>query len=147
VRQAFTRTLVRRLPTPLSPASIRYLGLLDRRLEALERWAASAGRGAGGGKMTRRETAKSRRLSRRFLKAHEGSWTDGDENLVRGHLDGWSRPGIHADVRVAQALVACARTLAEIEAPASTLWFFLWEMESMLESGSLVSRPTVPGGR
>jgi hypothetical protein len=144
---ALTRAVRRRLPRPLSPVSTRYLALLDRRLLYLERYAASRGTEAAGVKRTRRETARTRLLARRFLKSREGSWTDGDENLVRGHLDGWSRPGVDPDVTAAQALLACARTLAEIEAPASTLWFFLWEMESMLESGSLVSRSSIPGGR
>jgi hypothetical protein len=144
---ALTRALRRRLPRPLSLASTRYLSLLDRRLGHLERCAESEGRGPGGGTTIHRETPRTRLLARRFLKPHEGSWTDGDENLVRGHLDGWSRPGIDPDVAAAQALLACARTLAQIEAPSSTLWFFLWEMESMLESGSLVSRSSIPGGR
>ncbi|MFI5184742.1 MAG: hypothetical protein ACHQNV_10100 [Vicinamibacteria bacterium] len=92
----------------------------------------------------RREVAASRALARRFLKAYEGAWTDGDENLVRGHLDVWDRGGLDPHVAAARALATCARTLAAIEAPASTLWFFLWEMESMLESGAFVSRPKSP---
>ncbi len=136
-----TGAVRRAVPRPLSAETRRYLALLDRRLAAVER-------AARGEEVRRRREAKTTRVhARRFLKPYEGAWTDGDENLVRGHLDAWPRPGIDPDVAAAQTLAACARTLAAIEAPASTLWFFLWEMESMLESGAFVSRAQIPGGR
>ena len=136
-----TKTVARALPRPRSPLAARYLALLDRRLTRVDRVA--AGLKVGG----RAEAKKSRALARRFLKHYEGTWGDGDENLVRGHLDAWRRRGVDPDNEAARALSTCALTLAAIEPPPSTLWFFLWEMESMLESGALVSRPKVPGGR
>jgi hypothetical protein len=50
-------------------------------------------------------------------------------------------------MEAARAVSTGARTLAAIAPPPSTIWFFLWEMESMLESGAFVNRPKVPGGR
>lgn len=136
-----TRAVARALPQPRPPLATRYLALLDRRLTRADRLA--AGLGAPG----RPETRASRTLARRFLRPYEGAWSDGDENLVRGHLDLWHRNGVSPVVEAARALSTCARALAAIAPPPSTLWFFLWEMESMLESGAFVNRPNVPGGR
>jgi hypothetical protein len=136
-----TRTVARVLPRPRSPAATRYLALLDRRLARADRMAAGIRAAA------RAEAKASRVLARRFLRPYEGSWSDGDENLVRGYLDAWQRSGVSPAVEAARALSKCARALAAIEPPPSTIWFFLWEMESMLESGAFVNRPNVPGGR
>jgi hypothetical protein len=136
-----TRAVARALPRPRPPLATRYLALLDRRLARADRLA--SGLGAPG----RPETKASRTLARRFLRPHEGAWSDGDENLVREYLDVWHRQGVSPVMEAARTLSKCARTLATIEAPPSTLWFFLWEMESMLESGAFVNRPNVPGGR
>lgn len=136
-----TDAVRRALPRPLSAAHRRYLSLLDRRLASADR----AGRAGEVGR--RREARTTHAFARRFLKPYEGAWTDGDENLVRGHLDAWPRPGVGPDRAAALAIAECARSLAAIDPPPSTLWFFLWEMESMLESGAFVSRPKVPGGR
>ena len=136
-----TGAVRRALPRPLSAAHRRYLALLDRRLVAAER-------AARAGEVRRRREAKATRAqARRFLAPRLGAWSDGDENLVRGHLDAWPRPRVDADRGAALAVAECARALAAIDPPPSTLWFFLWEMESMLESGAFVSRPKVPGGR
>jgi hypothetical protein len=96
----------------------RYLELLDRRLAAL-----AEGR-------VPRATAAGRRLARRFLTPLTGSWDDGDENLVRGYLDRWQRSGTGQDAP--RALLAAADDLGRIAARPGTLWFFLWEMESVL---------------
>jgi hypothetical protein len=141
VSHPLTRAVARTLPRPRSPLATRYLALLDRRLTRADRLA--AGLGVAG----RAETRANRALARAFLRRYEGAWSDGDENLVRGHLDGWHRNGVSRVVEAARALSTCARTLAAIEPPPSTLWFFLWEMESMLESGAFVNHPKVPGGR
>jgi len=141
VSHPLTRAVARALPRPRSPLATRYLALLDRRLAKAERLA------AGLGAASRGETRASRDLARRFLRRYEGAWSDGDENLVRGHLDVWHREGVSPVTEAARAVSNCARTLGAIAPPPSTLWFFLWEMESMLESGAFVNRPKVPGGR
>ncbi len=83
-----------------------------------------------------------RALARRFLKPFVGTWDDGDENLVRGTLDRWVRTGEDSARALARGLTDAARGLAEIEARPATLWFFLWEMESiLLESLPLVKTP------
>jgi hypothetical protein len=69
---------------------------------------------------------------RRFLRPLEGSWHDGDENLVRGFLDRWVRPGRDPRVAAARGLVEAADALARMAPRPETLWFYLWEMESLL---------------
>jgi len=64
--------------------------------------------------------------------AREGDWQDGDENLVRGYLDRWERGDGRAAAARARSLLECASALAAIGAPPGALWFFLWEMESIL---------------
>jgi hypothetical protein len=71
-----------------------------------------------------------RALALRALARREASWHDGDENLVRGYLDRWGRdPGPRER---AGGLLEAAAALVAIDPPASALWFFLWEMESVL---------------
>lgn len=108
----------------------RYLALLDRRLAAL-----AAGRPL-------RASASERALARRFLARVTGCWDDGDENLVRGHLDRWRRPGAGAAQDASQALLEAAEALSRIAARPGTLWFFLWEMESMLRGLETAGRST-----
>jgi hypothetical protein len=76
--------------------------------------------------------ARDRALARRFLRPRQATWHDGDENLVRGHLDRWLRPGDNAAVVAAQSLLAAADALVSGHARPEALWFFLWELESML---------------
>jgi hypothetical protein len=116
-RHPLTAAVRRALRRPLSPTSRRYLGLLDRRLAAL-----AAGRPPG--------LAADRKLARRFLARFAGHWDDGDENLVRGYLDSRGRRGARD---APGALLDAADGLSRIAARPATLWFFLWEMESMLE--------------
>jgi len=68
----------------------------------------------------------------RLLASHEGAWDDGDENLVRGYLDRWIPQGDDPLVAAARGLSEAAVALAGLRARPETLWFFLWEMESML---------------
>jgi hypothetical protein len=103
-----------------SPQARRYLALLDRRLVAL-----AAGR-------IPRTTPDERALARRFLAGVTGRWDDGDENLVRGYLDRWQPPGAGAPEDTVRPLLAAAQDLGRIAARPGALWFFLWEMESML---------------
>ncbi|HUG54090.1 MAG TPA: hypothetical protein VMR21_10825 [Vicinamibacteria bacterium] len=111
-----------------------YLVLLDRRLRALEE--------AAGGRMPTRSALGlgrgDRARSRRVLRRHEGRWHDGDENLVRGWLDKWRGAGDSPAV-LARRLTATAGALVHIRPRAATLWFFLWEMESMLPD--VLARP------
>jgi len=105
-----------------------YLALLDDRLEALAALAA-------GGPLVHgdlRTSPADRAVARRFLASHEGAWDDGDENLVRGYLDRWIPQGDDPLVAAARGLSEAAVALAGLRARPETLWFFLWEMESML---------------
>lgn len=101
-----------------------FIDLLARRLLALEAVAAGRARAV-------RERATDRARARRFLAPLEGTWDDGDENLVRGFLDRWQRPGEEGVAR-ARGLLHAAGELAGIGPRPATLWFFLWEMESIL---------------
>jgi hypothetical protein len=101
------------------------MDLLGRRLLALEAI-------ASGKAHTMRESAADRALARRFLGPLEGTWHDGDENLVRGFLDRWQGPGEDGGAARARGLLQAAGELAGISPRPETLWFFLWEMESVL---------------
>jgi hypothetical protein len=104
----------------------RFLDLLERRLRGLEALA------AGARTADLAIAAQDRALARRFLRSRAGSWDDGDEDLVRGWLDGWQEPAGDRRAGAARALLAGAAELANLQARPATLWFFLWEMESML---------------
>ena len=118
----------RTLPRPLSPTSRRYLSLLERRLAGLAVVA------EGGRTEALAESSASHALARRFLEPLAGLWDDGDEDLVRGYVDRWLREGEDPQRAAAQALVTAARELAGLETRRETLWFFLWELESVLET-------------
>jgi len=126
-RHELTSAARRALPRPMATSAARYLRLLDRRLGALARVADgdTAGRSAAGMRPA------DRALARRFLAPREGQWTDGDENLVRGYLDRWSSATEAAGAE-ARAVLEAAHALAAIDPPPGALWFFLWEMESVL---------------
>jgi hypothetical protein len=113
------------LPRPRAAAG--FLRLLERRLLGLEAVAAGADakRFLGGP----RDEAR----ARRFLASRRDAWDDGDETLVRAHVDGWTRPGEDTSRAAVRRLAAAARTLAALEVRPETLWFFLWEMESILK--------------
>ena len=115
----------RALPAGRARASGPFIDLLGRRLLALEAIAL-------GTAQTVREGAADRARARRFLASLEGTWHDGDENLVRGFLDGWERPGEDGTAARARGLLRAAGELAAIGPRPETLWFFLWEMESVL---------------
>jgi hypothetical protein len=127
-RHPLTAAVRRALPRPLDRGAERYLRLLDRRLVSLADVVAggrTAARPAG-------LTAAERTIARRFLSPREAEWQDGDENLVRGYLDRWQHGGDRGAAAPARALLECASALAAIGAPPGALWFFLWEMESIL---------------
>jgi hypothetical protein len=115
----------RALPRPRAAAG--FLSLLERRLRGLEAVAsgADAKRLVGGP----RDEAR----ARRFLAARRDAWDDGDETLVRAYVDGWTRRGEDTSRAAVRRLAAAARTLAALEVRPQTLWFFLWEMESILK--------------
>lgn len=100
-----------------------YLELLEQRLAVLEASLTGAAWS---------EPRGARALARRFLAPRIGSWHDGDENLVRERLDGWAQRGQTDFAHTARRLLAVADQLAAIEARPETLWFFLWELESLL---------------
>ena len=106
-----------------------YLDLLDDRLAAL---AGLAERRLAFGDL--RVSPADRAVARRFLAGHEGAWDDGDENLVRGYLDRWLREGDDPLVAAARGLTDAAGALAAMRARPETLWFFLWELESVLSA-------------
>jgi len=119
----------RALPQPAPARAADYLALLDRRLAALS--------GRAGGQAVSDETLgvrpADRALADGFLRPLHGRWHDGDENLVRGYLDRWVPSGEDAGASAAGALLAAAEALPAMGARAEALWFYLWEMESMLE--------------
>jgi len=126
-RHPFTIAVRRALPRPLDLAAQRYLRLLDRRFAAVARIAAGAEARAVGAGMRPQERA----LARRFFARR--SWHDGDENLVRGYLDRWEKgPGPGGEARRARGVLEGASALSGIGPPPAALWFFLWEMESVL---------------
>jgi hypothetical protein len=136
-RHPLTSAVRRALRRPGTPGSRRFLALLDRRLAAL-----AAGRAP-------RVRAGERDLARRFLSRVAGRWDDGDENLVRGYLDRWRRSGASARQEERRALLEAAATLGRIVTRPGTLWFFLWEMESVVrgleapdgEAGAAADKP------
>jgi hypothetical protein len=103
-----------------------YLDLLDRRFAALEALTAGAAPTDLG------FTGRDRVLARRVLRPLEAEWHDGDENLVRGFLDQWTRSGEDPRAGTAGRLLAAAEELRRIDARPEAWWFFLWEMESLL---------------
>ena len=126
-RHAFTAALRRALPRPLDTGAESYLRLLDRRFAALARIANAGARGAQAGMQ-----GSDRALARRYLATQKADWHDGDENLVRGYLDRWEKAEPRGVAAPARALLEGAAALAAIGAPPGALWFFLWEMESIL---------------
>ena len=122
------------LPRPAPARSAAYLALLDRRLGSLAQRAS--------GQRVSDESLglmdADRALAAGFLRSIHGRWHDGDENLVRGYLDRWARPGEDTGVAAAGALLAAAEALSAMRARPEALWFYLWEMESMLESARRV---------
>ena len=126
-RHPFTAAVRRALPHRPGRETQRYLGLLDRRFAALARLAAGESGGSDAGL-----NPADRALARRHLAAREGDWHDGDENLVRGYLDRWEKAEPRGVAAPARALLEGAAALAAIGAPPGALWFFLWEMESIL---------------
>lgn len=136
MRHPLTRAVAAALRRPRPVEAGAFLALLDSRLKALERVAGGAEPEARG--LGRRDHS----LARRFLRRFEATWDDGDENLVRGYLDRWTRDAEPPARALARSLVFAASELSRIEARPGTLFFFLWEMESMLTSwGELVRIP------
>jgi len=137
-RHPLTAALRSVLPDQRATGAPRYLALLDDRLAALAALAAGSALPAGGLRVTPADQA----LARRFLAAHEGVWDDGDENLVRGFLDRWVRGGDDPAAAMAQGLSEAATALGGMRARPQTIWFFLWELESVLSA--LADNPRRP---
>jgi hypothetical protein len=144
VTHPLVRSVAAALPRPRPPEARAFLQLLDRRLRWLQ--ARADGRPRAAARLV--ALPAERALARRFLRRLQGSWDDGDENLVRGHLDRF-RPAVADPGRdAAWSLVATATELSGILARPGTLFFFLWELESMLTSpGDIAMIPAVPRKR
>jgi hypothetical protein len=130
VRHPLTAALRRLLGGARAGLARDYLSLLDDRLAALAELSA-------GGPLVQgdlRLSPADRAVARRFLASHEGAWDDGDENLVRGYLDRWLRKGDDPLAAAARGLSEAALALAAMRAGPETMWFFLWEMESVLSA-------------
>lgn len=110
-----------------------FLELLERRLAALREVA------AGGGAWPHPDRCE-RALVQRVLRHGAERWDDGDENLVRGYLDRWSAGAADPQAEAAASLIAAADALGALEARPGTLFFLLWEMESMLTSPEDIAR-------
>jgi len=61
---------------------------------------------------------------------------------VRGYLDRWAKAGEDGLEATARALHEAAAALGALRARPQTLWFFLWEMESVL--AALADNPGRP---
>jgi hypothetical protein len=132
------------LPTPRPAESAAFLQLLARRLRWLEARASGHPRAAARLVASPAERSQARRFLRRF----HGCWDDGDENLVRGHLDRFAPVSADPGREAARRLVEAASELATILARPGTLYFYLWELESMLTSpGDIAMIPAVPRKR
>lgn len=116
-----------------------YLALLELRLRSL----AGVARGQGAWPAPSRAEC---RLARRVLRKLEGAWGDGDENLVRGFLDRWLGPAEEPAVAAARSLLSAAAALAPLRTRPGTLFFLLWEMESMLTSPGEIARIAAQSG-
>lgn len=138
------RAVSEALPRPRPPEAAAYLRLLARRLRWLE--ARAAGHHGAAARLV--ATPAERATARRFLRRFHGNWDDGDENLVRGHLDrSWPASG-DPGRDGARALVGAAAELSRILTRPGTLHFYLWELESMLTSpGDIAMIPAVPRKR
>ena len=123
-----TGAVRRALRRPLTPAARTYLVLLEKRLRLLARLA----RGASLGPKEAAALAAGRTAAKRFLRGLESSWDDGDENLVRGFLDRWVAPAADPVAAAARGLTEGALALGRIQTRRGALFFFLWEMESVL---------------
>lgn len=113
------------LPSPRARSEGPLLASLERRLADLRD-------AAEGDRHPLRGGDRERVLWRRFLAPLEGTWHDGDENLVRGFTDPWVRKGADPRRAAARGLCDAADALARIAPRPETLWFFLWEVESVL---------------
>jgi hypothetical protein len=144
VTHPLVRAVSAALPRPRPADAAAYLRLLDRRLRWLE--ARAEGQPRAGLRLA--ATAAERAMARRLLRRLEGGWDDGDENLVRGHLDGAGPDSGDPGRDAARGLVAAAAELAGIRARPGTLFFYLWALESMLTSpGDIAMIPAVPRKR
>jgi CheY-like chemotaxis protein len=108
---------------PEGPWAKRYLGLLERRLAALE---AAAGGAPFPAELLGEEALKA---AREVLSPLEGEWDDGDEAFVRGALGSWGPQDLRG---LASDLTRAASELSRAHTRRGALLFFLWEMESLL---------------
>jgi hypothetical protein len=123
----------------LGVGDLAFLDLTDRRLAALAHLARGLSVDSRALGLSRADRARARRA----LLRREAAWSDGDENLVRGRLGEWTESTDDPPRTLARRLVDTAAFLARVSAREETLWFFLWEMESMLPDLA-APRPAAP---
>ena len=87
---------------------------------------------AAGGSILRAHLEAPRAALRSLLQPLEGGWHDGDENLVRGLLEGWAGREADRPAAVAARLLAAGEELLHVAARREAWWFYVWEMESLL---------------
>lgn len=121
---ALVATVEAAIAPPLQRVGERFLPVLERRLAGLAGWT--------GDRATLTQSKAEHRAARCFLASVEGSWDDGDEALVRGLLDRWSRSDADRGAE-AEGVLEAAGTLARLQTRPETLWFFLWEMQSICD--------------
>jgi hypothetical protein len=140
VRHPLVDVVAEALPHARAAEAARYLDLLGRRL----RWIQARADGHPRAAARLAATPEERALARRFLRRVEGTWDDADENLVRGYLDRFERRGEDPGRAAAQSVLAAAQELSRIIARPGTLYFFLWELESMLTTPGEIARIPAP---
>lgn len=104
-----------------------YLAGLAERLALVERLLGAGGEPASA---ELRRLARASRLTRRVLRRIEGAWHDGDENRVRGHLDGFVRAGESRTLAALRGVREAADDLASAEAGPGAVRFLLFALES-----------------
>lgn len=109
-------------------ADAAYLELLPQRLAAVAAIAKGGAPDAAAARFSRADRA----VARAFLRPREATWHDGDENLVRGHLDAWVRGADDRRRAAATGLLSAADALAVMRPRPETLWCYLWHLESQL---------------
>lgn len=87
---------------------------------------------AGGDPVEAQALALPRAALRLVLEPLNGEWHDGDENLVRGLLEGWAGAEADRPAALAARLLEAGDALLRMGARPEAWWFYVWEMESLL---------------
>lgn len=87
---------------------------------------------AAGGTVAAAALEGPRTALRLLLEPLVGQWHDGDENLVRGLLEGWAGAEADRPAALAARLLEAGDALLRMGARPEAWWFYVWEMESLL---------------